>query len=31
MLNNGSDQTKFIGQPYGKKDIQTFASLAGDI
>lgn len=30
-LNDGSDQNKFIGQPYGKKDIQTFASLAGDL
>ena len=27
-LNDGSDTTKFIGQPYAKKDIETFASLA---
>lgn len=30
-LNNGSDQNKFIGQPYGTKDIQTFASLANNL
>lgn len=26
-INDGSDQTKFVGQPYGKEDIQRFASL----
>lgn len=27
-VNDGSDDTKFIGQPYGKKDIETFTSLS---
>jgi len=27
-INDGTDQTKFVRQPYGKEDVQKFASLA---
>ena len=30
-LNDGSDQTRFIKQPYGKKDIEAFVSIAEDL
>jgi hypothetical protein len=30
-LNDGTDKSKFVNQPYGKKDIENFAALADSL